>query len=175
MMTWLLPHSSVGCKLQTSGETRGHQDEGHPRPRPEVYQIENTTQSSANRSPKRGGEVEKQKAQPGPPKKTPSRAIRTINKPARNRAKVHGDEIDLTQFKICIDQVYNAIKGHEIIKHLRPHSSKPKGPEAEEYCGLKVDLTFSQFGRPPSRDRAQPGRPRPVGVPPPTSSTLIGA
>ena len=36
-------------------------------------QIEDATRSSANHSPKRGGEVEKQKAQPIPPKKTRAR------------------------------------------------------------------------------------------------------
>jgi len=47
--------------------------------------------------------VDKQKAQPGPPKKTPSWAVRTVNKPARNLAKVHKNEADLTQFKIPVD------------------------------------------------------------------------
>jgi len=36
--------------------------------------------------------LEKQKAQPVPPKKTPSQAVRAVNKPARNLTKAHGDE-----------------------------------------------------------------------------------
>ena len=55
-------------------------------------------------------ESEKQEAQPGPPKKTPNRVVGAINKSARNLTKVHGDEADLTPFKVPVDQVYNAIK-----------------------------------------------------------------
>jgi len=49
--------------------------------------------------------------------------IRNCQQPAQNLAKVHGDEADLSLFKIPVDQVYNAIKGREIIwtrDHSRP-------------------------------------------------------
>ena len=73
--------------------------------------------------------MDKQMAQPGAPKKFPSRVVRTVNKPAQNLAKVHEDGAELTLFKIPVDQVYNAIKGREIVRHLRPLPSKPKDQE----------------------------------------------
>jgi len=72
-------------------------------------QIEDATRRSANRSPKRGGEVEKQKSQLVPLKKTPSWAVRVVNKPARNLSKAHEDEANFTPFKVSMDQVYSAI------------------------------------------------------------------
>jgi len=116
-------------------------------------QIEDGTQSSANRSPKRGGKLEKQKAQPDPPKKVPTQAVGAINKPARNLAKVHGDGADLTPLKIPVDQVYNAIKGQKIIRHPRPLSSNPKRPRAGKYCAFHdgqaiVPWTVVLFGDP---------------------------
>ena len=70
----------------------------------------------------------------GLPKRTPSQVVRAVNKLTQNLVKTHEDEVDPTLFKIHVDQVYNAIKGQESIRHLRPLPPNPKGPGAEEYC-----------------------------------------
>ena len=80
--------------------------------------------------------MEKKKAQPDPSKKNLSQVVVVVNKPTQNLAKVHGDEAEVTPFKVPVDQIYNVIKGQET-RHPRPLPSNPEGLGAREYCAFR--------------------------------------
>ena len=54
----------------------------------------------------------------------------------QNSTKHRRGEADTTPFKIPVDQVYDAIKGQDFIRHPRPLPPNPKGPRAGEYCAF---------------------------------------
>ena len=63
-------------------------------------------------APQARGEVEKQKTQLGPPKKTASQVVGAVNKPAPDLAKVHRDEVNLTPFKVPVARRSLGTRGH---------------------------------------------------------------
>ena len=97
-------------------------------------QIKDITRVSSNRSPKQGMNWRNRRYSWVSPKKTPSWTIEAANKSSSNLIKSLRNEADPTSFKILMDQVYNAFKVQDFIRHPRPLPTNPKVPGVEEYC-----------------------------------------